>query len=83
MRRLYSFYEALSLGAYPVNWPISKSHHKDAMLFYDQMGLSPSIIFDNSKLDSVLLPLLSSVPYQLPRLKDGTPLIIAMLKKFL
>jgi len=72
----YGFYEALSLGAYPVNWPVSASHAADSLKFYQRLGLLPQIVETQSNLSDVLLPLLQTEPLSNFILRDGTPEIV-------
>ncbi|MBW1963306.1 MAG: hypothetical protein JRJ04_17850 [Deltaproteobacteria bacterium] len=69
----YSFYEALALDAYPVVWPLSDFHRKDALVFYHRMDLA---IDQEDELEKVLYPLLASGEPTSITLKDGTPAIV-------
>lgn len=75
----YGFYEALALGAYPVNWPLSASHAEDSQLFYQRLGLTSQIVTESSQLPEVLLPLMQTEPLKGFELNDGTPEIVAAL----
>lgn len=74
----YSFYEALALQAYPINWPLTSAHRADSLLFYSHFGLAPIIITNEKDIENILSPLISSELAKLvPTLEDGTPNIIA------
>lgn len=72
----YGFYEALALGAYPVNWPISDEHDADALLFYRRMGLAPMRVTGADDLSAQILPLLQTRAWEGITLTDGTPAIV-------
>ncbi|GAB4236514.1 MAG: hypothetical protein Kow00109_10100 [Acidobacteriota bacterium] len=71
-----TFYEALVLGAVPVCWPDSEAHREDAVRFYRWLGVEPLLMEQPSDLGAVLAKVRSDA-FQLPRLSDGTPRIVA------
>lgn len=74
----YSFYEALALQAYPINWPLTSAHRADSLLFYSHFGLKPIIIDNEKDIENILSPLRSSkLAGLVPILEDGTPNIVA------
>lgn len=79
----YSFYEALALDAYPVAWPLSDSHRKDAIIFYQNIGLPPVIIDQEDNLKTILYPLLALDKAPKTSIKDGTPAIVQEVAKLL
>ena len=80
----YSFYEALALGAFPVVWPGTLSHRKDAALFYRRMGLDAVIIDNAEMLKTILLPLVSTMDKPpAVDVMDGTALIVGAVKTLL
>ena len=79
----YSFYEALSLGAFPVTWPLSEFHHNDCLVFYNRMGLSPVVIGKEEDLEARLLPVLAGSKPECIAVEDGTPAIILEIAELL
>ncbi|MGB5742823.1 MAG: hypothetical protein WBM65_10450 [Sedimenticolaceae bacterium] len=69
-----SFYEAMSLSAYPVAWPISESHRRDAAAFYRAIGTSDSCLRSANEVSKLNLDLLSDT--WLPSIPDGTAGIV-------
>jgi len=70
-----SFYEALALQTFPVAWPYSPTHQREAQLFYQRLGLPPMIIGKEDDLPDIL-PLLAGERKIVPALQDGTPAIV-------
>lgn len=80
----YSFYEALYLDAFPIAWPTSQVHGRDALNFYKKFGLSAAVIENNNELDGVILSSLqklASGKIKIPSLLDGTPAIVEILRQ--
>ncbi len=75
----YSFYEALALDTFPIAWPLSESHRKDAVRFYRRMGLAPALIGPDDDLERVLCPLIEADECAHVSLTDGTPAIVRKL----
>lgn len=71
----YSFYEALALQAFPVAWPYSPAHQREAQLFYARLGLPPVIIGKEDDLLDIL-PLLAGEGKIGMAHQDGTPAIV-------
>ena len=74
-----SFYEALALGTLPICLPDSKSHHRDALQFYQAFGLYPLLLEPDQDMASIIMPLLQQPLEQLPECNDGTPAIVSAL----
>ena len=49
----YSFYEAAFLKSYPICFPGSKKHEKEALLFYKNLKLTPYIIHEVKELKTL------------------------------
>lgn len=75
----YGFYEAVSLGAYPLNWPLSKEHEEDSRLFYERMGLPAEIVTSAEQLGRRLPDLLHKKSWEALSLEDGTAAIVDLL----
>jgi spore coat polysaccharide biosynthesis protein SpsF len=71
----YSFYEALTLGAYPVTWPLSDQHRIDAMKFYDCLGIRPWFV-DSVEQVKVAITAIRKEKKVDVKLADGTPKIV-------
>ncbi|GAB4108177.1 MAG: hypothetical protein Kow001_04020 [Acidobacteriota bacterium] len=70
-----SFWEALAVGTRPVCWPDTEAHRRDALRFYQWLGLpEPWLISGPGE----LRPLLERVcaGSELPRITDGTPQVV-------
>jgi len=75
-----SFYEAATLGTYPVVWPLSQIHLDDALVFYDSLGIGKKVVTCEEELAGVIAPLLAGRGDPLPPLRDGTPKIVETLR---
>jgi len=72
----YSFYEALALGAYPITLPLSDTHEKDAMKFYDRLGIPSGVLGSVEEIENVLSKLAQKENrFENQRIEDGTPRI--------
>jgi len=73
----YSFYEALSLGAYPITLPLSDTHRIDAGKFYDRLGIPQGIMKSVEGLGDMLNNLVSQEnTFENLKIDDGTPRIV-------
>jgi len=77
----YSFYEALYLHSFPICLPLTKTHGRDAALFYKKFGL-PEYIIDESCPFSKLIEEIAhaSVQHEYPHVEDGTQRIVQLIK---
>ncbi len=77
-----SSYEALYLKSYPVIWPNSSQHERDAIRFYNNLNIIPIIIRSPDELSSLLELIRDDcIKTAFPIIKDGTPNIINALKE--
>jgi spore coat polysaccharide biosynthesis protein SpsF len=75
-----AFYEAVALAAVPVAWPLSNNHARDAAMFFDALQLPRMLVSTAEDLEALLPTLLDSSGFVLPRIEDGTPLIVSRLQ---
>ncbi len=77
-----TFYEALALGTRPVVWPLSDQHERDALRFFDAVGLAPILIHGPEDLDPLLEALHNAEPAPDP-ITDGTFHIVEHMERAL
>ncbi|WP_456388260.1 cytidylyltransferase domain-containing protein [Desulfolithobacter sp.] len=76
-----SFYEAVALGTYPVTWPFSAAHDRDARSFYRNLGLKPIMVPDDLREDELARIINMALGEQTgDTMKDGTPNIVRKIK---
>lgn len=76
-----SFYEAVALGTYPVTWPFSAAHDRDARSFYRNLGLKPIMVPDDLREDELATTINMALGEQTgDTMKDGTPNIVREIK---
>lgn len=78
----YSFYEALALSSRPVAWPLTEEHQRDALTFFERLGLPAAV----AGADEDLMPLIERAlnePGQGRAIADGTFRIVADIQALL